>query len=100
MPAIIRDDVYIKKSDEPLVFDNYEQVVSISRSEKLKKSYPYWETYQRLQNRFNDLYEQVRELVLDKKPVSQRLWDEYKEALADFKTAQEIINRDYEKYAE
>jgi hypothetical protein len=100
MPFEIRDDIHIKKLDEPLIFENYEQVLSISNGEKLKKPFGYWDFYLKCKKLFEDLHEQIRLLLLDNQHVPQKLWDEYKEAKADFMTAQEIINRDYEKYAE
>jgi len=99
MPFEIRDDVYIKKSNKPLILENYEQVVSISQGKKMRKRHIYLERYNGYISRFLELHEQMRELVLNKGRPSQRLWDDYQEAKADAMTAQEVINKDYEHEA-
>lgn len=99
MPFEIRDDVFIKKSNKPLILENYEQVVSISQGKKMRKPHAYLEKYNGYISRFLDLHEQMRELVLNRGRPSQTLWDDYQEAKANALTAQEVIDNDYEHRA-
>lgn len=99
MPFEIRDDVFIKKADKPLILETYQQVISISTGKKMRKPHIYLERYNSYLNKFLELHEQLRELLLSKEKPSQRLWDDYQEAKADLLTAQEIINHHYEREA-
>jgi hypothetical protein len=99
MPFEIRDDVFIRKSSNPLILENYEQVVSISKGKKMRKPHAYLEHYNGYISRFLELHEQMRELALNGQRPSQRLWDDYQEAKADAITAQEIIGNDYKHEA-
>jgi hypothetical protein len=96
MPFEIRDDVYIKKSDQPLILEQYEQVLSISIGKKMRKPYKYLEVYNLYIEAFLKVHDQIRKRLLASEPIPQSLWDQYEESKANALTANEKINDDYE----
>lgn len=89
--------VYIKKLDDPLQIEHYELTGPNYSRIKMYKPERYWTAYKNLKSKFLSLNDDMRRALVEEKFVPPWLYEEYEKAKTDFLTAQEIINRDYEK---
>ena len=91
MPFTIRDDVPIRKTDQPLTLDDYEITDSVYAQGSLsRRAIAVRGQYKK---EFLELWERVRQEYEESGRCSKMLMDQYEEAKANLIAANEVVEQ-------
>jgi hypothetical protein len=91
--------VFIKKSFDPLIIENYIPVGSANTRLKLRLEMTQWELYADVKKEFLETHEKVRLAMQSEEGVPARLAQDYRDIKAKFFINHLAVNEEFSKYA-